>query len=138
APLPPHRLAAIRGRDQPALERAEHPLCPLDQAEYAPTPRLDAVDRLKQAERRLALARDALLKDGYFTPEQVGPDIAPRITERVSSLRAEVARLRSLSRLATASYNELRTLRDTVHRAGETARADSLYIANNDIHQRIF
>src|SRR5690606_10077738 len=100
-PLTPDRLAAIRGRDQQALKRAEDPICPLDQAEYDRTLLLDEVDRLKQAEKRHALARDALLKDGYFTPDQVGPYIAPRITERVSSLRAEVERLSSLSRLAT-------------------------------------
>lgn len=131
--LTPDRLAAIRGRDQQALKRAEDPICPLDQAEYDRTLLLDEVDRLKQAEKRLALARDALLKDGYFTPDQVGPDIAPRITERVSSLRAEVERLSSLSRLATDRYNELGQLRDAVHRAGDTARAERLSFAMQEI-----
>src|SRR5690606_23822309 len=46
-PLTPDRLAAIRGRDQQALERAEDPICPLDQAEYDRTLLLDEVDRLK-------------------------------------------------------------------------------------------
>src|SRR5690606_41237056 len=82
-PLTPDRLAAIRGRDQQALERAEDPICPLDQAEYDRTLLLDEVDRLKQAEKRLALARDALLKDGYFTPAHVRPYNAPRHADLV-------------------------------------------------------
>lgn len=47
-------------------------------------------DRAEDAEERLALARDALLRDGYFKPDQVGPDVAPRITERLSALRHEL------------------------------------------------
>jgi hypothetical protein len=31
--------------------------------------------------QRLEAARQALIETGYFTPEQVGDDIAPRITE---------------------------------------------------------
>ena len=33
------------------------------------------------AGERLKLARHALLATGYFTPAEVGPDVAPRITE---------------------------------------------------------
>jgi hypothetical protein len=43
------------------------------------------------AEERLRLAREALLADGYFTPDQVGDDIAPRITERLAAARGESA-----------------------------------------------
>ena len=43
--------------------------------------------RRQKAEERIQLARWALLKDGYFTDEQVGDDIAPRITERLAALR---------------------------------------------------
>jgi chromosome segregation ATPase len=39
---------------------------------------------------RLELARGALLRDGYFTPEQVGDDIAPRIVEVLSHLRERI------------------------------------------------
>lgn len=48
------------------------------------------LERLKSAEERLELCRQAILADGYFTPDQVGPDIAPRITERLSGLRAKL------------------------------------------------
>lgn len=37
--------------------------------------------RAENAETRLALAREALVMTGYFTPEQVGDDVAPRILE---------------------------------------------------------
>lgn len=44
--------------------------------------------RLKSdAERRLAAARAALVRTGYFTAEQVGDDVAPRIIELWSALR---------------------------------------------------
>jgi hypothetical protein len=34
---------------------------------------------------RLALARGALVQDGYFRPEEIGDDIAPRIVEILSA-----------------------------------------------------
>lgn len=43
------------------------------------------------AEQRLTAARDALVATGYFTAEQVGDDIAPRITEMVTQLRHDYA-----------------------------------------------
>lgn len=42
--------------------------------------------RLSIAEERLQLARRALIQTGYFTAEQVGDDIAPRITELYSAI----------------------------------------------------
>lgn len=45
--------------------------------------------RAGNAEERLALARDAILRDGYFRPDEVGPDVAPRIIERLSALSSE-------------------------------------------------
>jgi hypothetical protein len=51
-------------------------------------------ERLLAAEERVQLARQALLADGYFTEEQVGDDIAPRIIERLSAMRADTANLR--------------------------------------------
>lgn len=51
-----------------------------------PTERLDADRRSALAPLRLQRAREALLLDGYFTPEQVGDDIAPRIIERLAAV----------------------------------------------------
>lgn len=48
-----------------------------------------------EAKARLGLARHALLRDGYFTPEQVDDDVAPRIIERLAAAEGEVERLRS-------------------------------------------
>lgn len=38
-------------------------------------------DQLWVAEERLRRSREALVATGYFTPDQVGDDVAPRITE---------------------------------------------------------
>jgi hypothetical protein len=51
----------------------------------------DEKRRRQNAEERIALARHALLDDGYFTDDQVGDDIAPRITERLAALRETTA-----------------------------------------------
>lgn len=40
--------------------------------------------RLWLAEERLRLAREALIATGYFTADQVGDDVAPRIIELAS------------------------------------------------------
>ena len=37
--------------------------------------------QLVVAEERLELARRALVQTGYFRTDEVGPDVAPRITE---------------------------------------------------------
>lgn len=57
------------------------------------------VRRAETAEERLRLIHDALLADGYFTPDEIGPDLAPRVTEVLSHHRqraeqAETARER--------------------------------------------
>jgi hypothetical protein len=67
------------------------------------SPSVPAEQQLGRAENaleRLRLAREALIRDGYFTADQVGPDVAPRIVEWLShhrglieTLNAEVARL---------------------------------------------
>lgn len=49
-------------------------------------------ERAENAEERLALARGALLADGYFAADLVGADIAPRIVERLSELRDRAVR----------------------------------------------
>ena len=45
------------------------------------------------AAERLDLARRALLADGYFTADQIGDDVAPRITELLTHLRDRIADL---------------------------------------------
>lgn len=72
--------------------RHHPPNCPA-QAELVPSPMTDVawrrevgrfnglMARLATAEQRIELAQRALIATGYFTAEQVGEDIAPRITE---------------------------------------------------------
>lgn len=48
--------------------------------------------RADNALERLRLAREALIRDGYFTADEVGPDIAPRIVEWLSHHRDRVAK----------------------------------------------
>lgn len=55
---------------------------------WQPIP-IDHGARLCNAEARLELARQALIGTGYFTADQVGDDIAPRITELVSHYTTE-------------------------------------------------
>lgn len=54
---------------------------------------MNEITRLRQerdnAVERIRLARHAILLDGYFRPDQVGDDIAPRIVERLSAMRTE-------------------------------------------------
>jgi hypothetical protein len=69
---------------------------------------------------------EAFLSSGGDAP-QVGA------WEDVRDLLAEVDRLSALSRLATDRYNELGQLRDAVHREGDTARAERLSFAMQEI-----
>jgi hypothetical protein len=66
---------------------------------------------LDNADARLALCRTALLRDGYFTAEEIGPDIAPRITELASHLRQRAEQ-------AEAAIARVRTLGDIWFREG--------------------
>lgn len=43
--------------------------------------------------RRLTLADDALISTGYFKPDEVGPDVAPRIVELASYYRGRIESL---------------------------------------------
>lgn len=56
-----------------------------------PSPALG--EQLANAEERLELARRALIADGWFTESQVGPDVAPRITEILTHYRSTIDRL---------------------------------------------
>jgi hypothetical protein len=55
----------------------------------------DHLKRAQNAEGRLELARDVLIRDGYFTDEQVGPDIAPRLTEWLTHHHEQTNKLRA-------------------------------------------
>lgn len=65
---------------------------------WIPQPQLDGLYANRE---RLELARTALVETGYFTADEVGNDVAPRITElhartvgdTLDALRAECARL---------------------------------------------
>lgn len=60
--------------------RQAHTLCrPPKEPDYT-------VARVETAEARIDRARRALIGTGYFTPSQVGDDIAPRITELWSAM----------------------------------------------------
>lgn len=60
----------------------------LRELELAPSSQVE--QELDNARRRLELARQALIADGYFTADEVGDDIAPRIGELASHLRAKL------------------------------------------------
>jgi hypothetical protein len=44
---------------------------------------------LSNAQERIELARQALAADSYFSEDEIGDDIAPRITERLAQHRDE-------------------------------------------------
>lgn len=48
---------------------------------------IDQRIRADNAEERLRLAREALARDGYFTADEIGDDIAPRLVEWLSHHR---------------------------------------------------
>lgn len=47
-------------------------------------------DRLQRQEARLNMARDILIRDGYFTADEVGDDLAPRLGEWLSHHRGRM------------------------------------------------
>lgn len=61
---------------------------------------IDVLARLANAEERLRQAVSVLLRDGYFTPDEVGFDVAPRIGELASHLRGVIARARQAVSIA--------------------------------------
>ena len=72
--------------------------------------RVAAEQRAELAEERLALARHALLKDGYFTADEIGDDIAPRVTEVLSEIRDRLGRAEAELASAQARIDRLREL----------------------------
>lgn len=65
-----------------------------------------AVDRIK-------LARQALIADGYFTADEVGDDVAPRIWELSSHLRHRIENLENRIGAAATLYWECATCMDS-------------------------
>lgn len=45
-------------------------------------------NRLRNQEERLNMARQVLIEDGYFRPDEVGDDLAPRLIEWLSHKRS--------------------------------------------------
>ncbi|MFJ1667370.1 hypothetical protein ACIOK4_13475 [Streptomyces bottropensis] len=100
-------VADEKGAPRRPCRYCPDPLCPEDCPECgSPIHDLDAVPaqhqpdvhpeeqqrtRADNAEERLRLAREALARDGYFTADEIGDDIAPRITE-LSNARIEETR----------------------------------------------
>lgn len=75
--------------------------------------------RLEAVEERLRVAAQALADDGYFTPEQIGEDIAPRIIEwsahhRQGRLWAETIHTDDDGRLRIPVYAEDGSEREAV------------------------
>lgn len=68
-------------------------------------------ERAGNAEQRVELARQALLADGFFTADQVGPDVAPRILERLAALRERA----DVAEAAVARYENTITWNTTCH-----------------------
>lgn len=62
----------------------------------------NAFDRANNAEHRLTLARQVLAEDGYFTADQIGPDLAPRLVEWLAHHRSQIAELTRAFALALA------------------------------------
>lgn len=77
---------------------------------------LAAVDRLTAADERLRLARQALVSTGYFTEDEVGPDIAPRIIE-VWAAKMEPSHRHRLVALADDLMQQRDEARDLAFRA---------------------
>lgn len=83
--------------------------------------------------QRLALVRDVLVNDGYFSPEEIGPDLAPRVAEllihyrsRVEAEEAIVAQVSGLAsrwRFIADRKDALRELRQACRSASQPAPA---------------
>lgn len=50
---------------------------------------LREIEHLRNCRKRLDLAKEALVKTGYYIPDQVDDDVAPRIIEMYSALKRE-------------------------------------------------
>lgn len=91
--------------------------------------------RADNAEERLCLAREALVRDGYFGADEIGDDIAPRLVEwlahhrdRAEEAKGQLRRTRrELEHWRTSIVPELRTERDRL-RAGEEPGYDPLTV----------
>lgn len=57
------------------------------------------LDHLMNCRERINLAIVALIKTGYFTPDQVDDDVAPRITEMYSALKHDKKPMDAINRM---------------------------------------
>lgn len=62
--------------------------------------------RPENALERLRLAREALIRDGYFTADEVGPDLAPRIVEWLAHHRQQLEQARADTRTLGAGVQK--------------------------------
>ena len=76
---------------------------------------------------RLQAARQALTGDGYFTAGQVGDDIAPRITELASALRAGLAIEKDISAKLIDDLSAVRRERDELADRGRL-KAEGMHL----------
>ena len=88
------------------------------------TPWLQERERTDTLRARVEAARQSLIQSGYFTADEVGPDIAPRIIELHAALRDKIDRLRAQAEAKDAEIESLRRI----------ARNDTLSVA--DLHRR--
>jgi hypothetical protein len=103
------RMRALVARFETAVEEEQRPVATEATATAPPDRERDNVfahllGELENAKARLSIARDVLVKDGYFTADEVGDDIAPRLGEwlshhraRTESAEALVARVREVA-----------------------------------------
>jgi hypothetical protein len=92
----------FRGEDEAGMPRQErvtgmHP---------------DTVREIETMATRLAVARHALAQIGYFTAEEVGEDVAPRITEYASHMTAQLAEARAAAIKGWRAYFAHTTVQD--------------------------
>jgi len=69
-------------------------------------------DALEAAHERIRLAQEALVRTGYFKPNEVSDDIAPRIGEYATALTTEIERLKEeirdlRKRIAELAYAQM-------------------------------
>lgn len=95
---------------QPGPEPADANVCTpipaetlMQMSEVSPEQQLG---RPENALERLRLAREALIRDGYFSADEVGPDVAPRIVEWLSHHRQQLEQARADARTLGASVQE--------------------------------
>lgn len=71
--------------------------------------------RAENALARLDLCRQALIKDGYFTADEIGDDIAPRLVEWLSHHRQDIENFQGRAAAAEANIRKIKAdIRDAL------------------------